>query len=245
IASGTIRMKPQIERITQNGVKFVDGTEAQADTIIVATGYTIEFPLIEGGKLIKSEENEVNCFEFMFPMELDKTTLGIVGMIQPYGSIMPIAELQARVILDVLSGRSRLPNKEERAKLVVAKREEMASRYAASRRHTIQVDYIAYMDDLAKLIGCEAPKWFEHLPHDPKMAFATAFTPFASYFYRLRGPHPWSGARDACLTIEDRIVQATDAKGKGSPFNALKSGALHELITFIVFAILLIAALIH
>lgn len=39
------------------------------------------------------------------------------------------------------------------------------------------------------------------------MAFASAFAPYAAYFYRLRGPKAWIGAREAVLTIEDRIVR--------------------------------------
>lgn len=36
-----------------------------------------------------------------------------------------------------------------------AKRDAMAKRYKKSLRHTIQVDYIAFMDELAEPIGCK------------------------------------------------------------------------------------------
>jgi Flavin-binding monooxygenase-like len=34
------------------------------------------------------------------------------------------------------------------------KKAEMASRYYVSQRHTIQVDYIPFMDELAERVGC-------------------------------------------------------------------------------------------
>lgn len=39
------------------------------------------------------------------------------------------------------------------------------------------------------------------------MAVHTLLSPATANFYRLRGPHPWYGAREAILTIEDRIVK--------------------------------------
>ena len=35
------------------------------------------------------------------------------------------------------------------------KRAKMAERYVHSTRHTIQVDYVPYMDELAEQIGCK------------------------------------------------------------------------------------------
>ncbi|GMT06012.1 hypothetical protein PENTCL1PPCAC_28186, partial [Pristionchus entomophagus] len=246
IASGTVRVRPQIEKFTENGLRFVDGTTVDhVDKVIVSTGYTIEFPCLENGNLLKVRENELDAYQFMFPSVLEHTTLGLIGLIQPYGSIMPIAEMQARVFCDVLSGVSTLPSKAERAEHVKATREHMQQRYSASRRHTIQVDYLPYMDELSELIGCKPPVWHSLLLSDPQMAFASAFAPHASYFYRLRGPHPWTGARDAILSIEDRIVQAMDERAKGSAFSALKSIALQELIMLVVFVVILLIALIH
>lgn len=35
-----------------------------------------------------------------------------------------------------------------------AKQEAMALRYKKSTRHTIQVDYVTFMDELAEIVGC-------------------------------------------------------------------------------------------
>ncbi|GMT06013.1 hypothetical protein PENTCL1PPCAC_28187, partial [Pristionchus entomophagus] len=208
IASGTIRIKPVIKKITEHGVEFDDGTKVDdVDAIIVSTGYSFDLPVMEKGKLVPVVENEVELYQLIFPMNVERDTLGVIGFFQPYGSIMAIAEMQARVVLEVIAGRSKLPTMEQRRQSVKDKREQMAKRYAKSRRHTIQVDYIPYMDEMAAMIGCEPPVWHSYLPNDPSMAISSLFAPFASYFYRLRGPHAWPGAREAVLTIEDRIIQ--------------------------------------
>ncbi|KAF8355020.1 hypothetical protein PRIPAC_96643, partial [Pristionchus pacificus] len=247
IASGTVRVKLQIKFFTENGLTFVDGTSIEGvDTVIMSTGYSIEFPCLENGTLIQSQDNEVDAYQFMFPSVLEHSTLALIGLVQPYGSIMPISEMQARVFLAVLSGESKLPSKAIREEHINTTRREMKKRYLSSRRHTIQVDYLPYMDELAQLIGCTPPTWYNHLlSFDPPMAFASAFAPYAAYFYRLRGPKAWIGAREAVLTIEDRIVRATDARRNGSCFNALKSIALQELLFFILFIILFAHAIIN
>ena len=81
---------------------------------MLSTGYSFEFDLIEDGKLIPVCENEVDLFMYMYPMELaDHNTLAIVGLVQPFGSIMPLSEMQARVFLENLYGTPRLPSRSE------------------------------------------------------------------------------------------------------------------------------------
>ncbi len=47
IAAGTIRIKPNVNRFTKNGVEFTDGTvENDIDVVIYATGYKFGYPFI-------------------------------------------------------------------------------------------------------------------------------------------------------------------------------------------------------
>ena len=48
-----------------------------------------------------------------------------------------------------------LPSTEEMWADIHKKREVMAKRYVASQRHTIQVDGLPYMDEVAEMIGCK------------------------------------------------------------------------------------------
>lgn len=75
-----------------------------------------------------------------------------------------------------------------------------------SRRHTVQVDYIPYMDELACQVGVK-PNLFSLFLTDPKLALEVAFGPCTPYQYRLRGPGEWAGAREAILTQWQRIIK--------------------------------------
>ncbi|RWS19718.1 dimethylaniline monooxygenase [N-oxide-forming] 5-like protein, partial [Leptotrombidium deliense] len=79
------------------------------------------------------------------------------------------------------------------------------SRYYASKRHTIQVAYIPYMDLLASYVGCK-PNLFRIAVTDVKLWSHLIFGPSMSYQYRLTGPNQWIGARDALLNYKQRFM---------------------------------------
>lgn len=79
-------------------------------------------------------------------------------------------------------------------------------RYVTSQRHTIQVDYIDYMDEIANLVGVR-PNFLKLLLTDPKLGVSVSFGACTPYQYRLRGPGKWAGARQAILSQWDRVAQ--------------------------------------
>ncbi len=95
IACGAIIVKPDIKRLTTNGVEFVDGTVEEVDAFISATGYVFGFPYIKHPEL-EVKKNRVDLYKYMFPPSIKPSTLAVIGFIQPLGAIMPIAELQCR-----------------------------------------------------------------------------------------------------------------------------------------------------
>ena len=52
-------------------------------------------------------------------------------------------------------GSAQLPSREVMWDDINGKRQKMAARYVASTRHTIQVDFISFMDEVAEEIGCK------------------------------------------------------------------------------------------
>ena len=46
---------------------------------------------------------------------------------------------------------------------IIAKEDAMIQRYAKSQRHTIQVDWLPFMDEIAEFVGCKPKlsKWNE------------------------------------------------------------------------------------
>ena len=49
IASGQVLIKPLATEMTEDTVRFCDGTEVKPDTIYAATGYDIHFPYLPKG----------------------------------------------------------------------------------------------------------------------------------------------------------------------------------------------------
>uniref|UniRef100_A0A7E4VZW7 Flavin-containing monooxygenase n=1 Tax=Panagrellus redivivus TaxID=6233 RepID=A0A7E4VZW7_PANRE len=206
LCNGTVVVKPNIKEFTKTGLTFEDGVTIEpVDHVILSTGYSLGFPIIENGELVPATNNEVTLYKYMYPPQLAKhNTLAIVGLIQPLGSIMPISELQVRVFYDVLSKSSSLPTEEGMQAEIDDKKREMAKQFVHSRRHTIQVDYASFMDELAEIIGCR-PDIKKLALSDPFLALEVIFGPQSPYTYRINGPHSWEGARKAILGLQDRV----------------------------------------
>nr|KAG5714538.1 hypothetical protein BaRGS_006984 [Batillaria attramentaria] len=105
---------------------------------------------------------------------------------------------------EIDEGEVKLPSTSEMWEDIRAKENAMAQRYWKSQRHTIQVDWIPFMDELAELNGCK-PDIVALLKTDPVLAWHVLFGPCTPYQYRLMGPGKWAGARDAILTTMDRV----------------------------------------
>ncbi|XP_071666363.1 flavin-containing monooxygenase 5-like [Patagioenas fasciata] len=204
IISGRVLVKPNIQEFTETSAIFEDGTKEDIDTVVFATGYSFSFPFLEG--CVKVVENQIPLYKFMFPPDLEKPTLAFIGFIQPLGAIMPISELQCRWATRVFKGLNTLPPRQDMEADIRQKRDAMAKQYVRSQRHTIQVDYIPYMDELACQVGVK-PNLLALFLTDPKLALEVAFGPCTPYQYRLRGPGRWAGAREAILTQHQRIIK--------------------------------------
>ena len=142
IAHGEITPKPNIAELTERTVRFVDGTEVAADVVVYCTGYKVTFPFLDP-ELIAAPDNDLPLFRRVF--HPDVSGIYFVGLLQPLGAIMPLAELQSAWIADHLAGRYALPPAGEMRADIEAERAAMFKRYVASKRHTMEVDYDDYI----------------------------------------------------------------------------------------------------
>uniref|UniRef100_A0A4W3K2P6 Flavin-containing monooxygenase n=1 Tax=Callorhinchus milii TaxID=7868 RepID=A0A4W3K2P6_CALMI len=237
ILSGTLLVKPNVKQFTETAAIFEDGTvEEDIDVVIFATGYTFCFPFLD--EVVKVKNNQVSLYKYVFPPQLEQPTLAFIGYIQPIGAIMPIAELQARWTTRVFKGLVKLPSESTMMAEILEKKEAMAKRYVCSSRHTIQVDYIPYMDELAELIGVK-PNVKELLLSDPRLAYEIFFGPCTPYQYRVTGPGKWPGARDSILTQWDRIIKATKTRVLADSEEQPSLTVLQLLAVFVVLAAVL------
>ncbi|XP_062437222.1 flavin-containing monooxygenase 5-like [Rhea pennata] len=205
IISGRVKVKPNVREFTATAAIFEDGTkEDDIDAVIFATGYSFSFPFLKD--CVTVVENQISLYKYMFPVHLEKPTLAFIGLIQPLGAIMPISELQCRWATRIFKGLNKLPPRHDMEADIKQKKEEMAKRYVQSQRHTIQVDYIPYMDELACQLGVK-PNLLTLFLTDPRLAMEVLFGPCSPYQYRLQGPGRWDGARQAILTQRERIIK--------------------------------------
>ncbi len=147
ITHGYVKVKPNISELMGEKVRFEDGSIEPVDLIVYCTGYKVTFPFFDPG-FLAAPKNELPLFRRVFKPGLEN--LFFVGLLQPLGSIMPLAEAQAHWIADYLLGRYALPSLPQMEADI--KRDELAlhSRYVPSLRHTMQVDFDTYLYDLAK-----------------------------------------------------------------------------------------------
>jgi dimethylaniline monooxygenase (N-oxide forming) len=143
VKDGQVAVRRGLSRMTEHEAVFVDGTTTKCDVIIYATGYTISFPFLE--EVLEVFENRVDLYRRV--VSVDHPGLFFVGLIQPVGALPPLAEQQAKWVSRLLDGAP-LPTVATMKAAIARDREELTSRYEDRPRHTIQVDYWSYLDEM-------------------------------------------------------------------------------------------------
>ena len=92
---------------------------------------------------ITARENRIPLYRRV--VDPEHPGLYFIGLIQPLGAIMPIAELQSQWVADILEGQVELPTRAAMQAVIRREDARMAKRYVRSPRHTIQVDFYPYM----------------------------------------------------------------------------------------------------
>jgi len=146
LAHGAIAVRPEIAELAGDRVRYADGTEDLADLVVYCTGYKISFPFFDED-FFSVQDNELVLYKRIFPV--DRPGLYFIGFVQPWGAIMPIAEVQSRIVADHLLGEYALPTRERMEADIERMLRRQRRRYLASKRHTIQVDFSNHMVELA------------------------------------------------------------------------------------------------
>ncbi len=154
-AAGAVDVRPDVEGLAGRTVHFVDGSSAEIDAIICATGYHISFPYMdrrlldrvdpagaEGRQLGRIPGNRMRLYRHV--VAPDCPGLFFLGLVQPLGAIPPLAEAQSEWVADVLDGSGALPSVAEMWSSVDRTEAELRGRFVASSRHTLEVDFFPY-----------------------------------------------------------------------------------------------------
>jgi cation diffusion facilitator CzcD-associated flavoprotein CzcO len=145
IRHGRITPYPAVARMDGSRVHFADGSAAEFDAIIAATGFRISFPFFDPAEL-RLDDDHLPLHLWVF--HPDHPSLFIVGLVQPMGCIWPLAEAQAELIGRYLRGAYRLP-RDVGARIDRVARAQRR-RWVGSPRHSIEVDYFEYLGRLRR-----------------------------------------------------------------------------------------------
>jgi len=147
---GLIRFKPNIGQFEGHDVVFADGTRDRFDMIIYATGYKISFPFFKEGFFDVEQTNDLQLYRRVVHPDFDG--LYFVGLVQPLGAIMPLAETQAVWLAGLIKNEVRLPDRATMLRSIETEADKNRRRYKQSARHTLQVDFHPYKQSLEREI---------------------------------------------------------------------------------------------
>jgi hypothetical protein len=117
------------------------------DVIIYCTGYKVTFPFFDE-RFISAPNNELPLYRRIFKPDIGNVFF--IGLLQPLGAIMPLAEVQSKLVARHLSGEYALPLLAEMLADIDREQRRMRRRYVASRRHTMQVDFDDHLHGLKR-----------------------------------------------------------------------------------------------
>ncbi|MFQ3582561.1 MAG: NAD(P)-binding domain-containing protein [Chloracidobacterium sp.] len=147
ITHGVITPKPNIAELLGSQVRFTDGSIEDVDVIVYCTGYKVTFPFFDED-FISAPDNDLPLFRRVFKPDIPNVFF--IGLLQPLGAIMPLAEAQGQWVASYLKGEYALPSRADMEADMERERARMFARYVKSKRHTMQVDFDDYLADLDK-----------------------------------------------------------------------------------------------
>lgn len=147
LESGKLKVKPAIERLDGDKVWFVDGTNVKADLIVWCTGYRVTFPFL-AKELVNPKDNELPLWKRT--VHPDLPGLFFIGLLQPIGAVMPLAEAQAAWVTQMLTGENLPPADSKIREQMLRDHERNKRQFYASPRHTMEVDFDHFLWDLAR-----------------------------------------------------------------------------------------------
>jgi dimethylaniline monooxygenase (N-oxide forming) len=106
VRRGDIVVKPAIARLSDDRVRFVDGSEAPVDHIVYATGYEVALPFLSTS-LVAVNGRELPLYRRIAATEVGG--LYFAGFVDAPGGLLPVVETQGRWIAAVFTGRLTLP----------------------------------------------------------------------------------------------------------------------------------------
>lgn len=147
IAAGGVTVFPGIERFEGDKVVFTDGRTMRADLIVWATGYKVTFPFLDEA-LVNPVNNDLPLWKRT--VHPDLPGLYFIGLLQPVGAVMPLAEAQSMWVTEMLTGQYAPPSDANIRSQMHKEHETYKRRFYDSPRHTMEVDFDNFLWDLRR-----------------------------------------------------------------------------------------------
>jgi hypothetical protein len=147
LGHGDLTVRPNIDRFEGAKVFFTDGSAGEYDVVVYCTGYKVSFPFLDS-TVVNADDNHIDLYRRV----VDPANPGLffLGLVQPIGAIMPLAEAQAEWVADLVTGVGTLPSEADMRRQIADYDARLRKRYVASKRHTIEVDFHGYLVELRK-----------------------------------------------------------------------------------------------
>ena len=152
VGHGDIEIRPQVEKLCGDEVRFTDGSQSPFDVIVYATGYNVTLPFLDDGELQWSDGRPQLFLNVLHP---DRDDLFFAGFIQPDSGQFGLVDCQAQLIAEYLQG---LQRGTPAADWLQAEKKRRAGElnspvhYVDSPRHALEVEHFSYRRRLQQLI---------------------------------------------------------------------------------------------
>ena len=194
VAEGRITVKPWIECVDNQVVRFSDGSFETFDAILFGTGYHLQFPFLSAElcHTLNAHSQHLDLYKSTFHPEL--AGLAFLGLFKSIGPTFPVLELQARWISYIFSGARAAPSKDELNAGIAAYREN-----SASRQRDLPYHAAALLFAQAAGVEPELERW-------PDLARQLMFGPLTPVSFRMSG-------RDSLADAPQRFASEIEASG--------------------------------
>ncbi len=149
-AHGRLQPKPDIAELAPQRVRFVDGSEAEVDVIVYATGFKITIPFVDPG-LFDWRDDRPELYLNVFHPQRDD--LFVLGLIQPDSGQWGLVDYQSQLVARYVQACVERPAQAERFRRQKAlEKPDLGHgiRYIRSPRHRLEVEHFSYRQRLQK-----------------------------------------------------------------------------------------------
>jgi dimethylaniline monooxygenase (N-oxide forming) len=146
LAMRQIEIRPGVTRVDGQTIEFEDGSAEEFDSIIAATGYLFEEPLVSG--IVDIADGHAPLFKRIVPPNWPG--LFFAGLLQYQGAFFEAFDAQAKWIAEIIAGTYALPPEQEMVADIAEKEAHNKQVYSNSPRHYLEEVGVEYRKDLRK-----------------------------------------------------------------------------------------------